>query len=93
MPLPLGRVSGLNSSQNRAEIKISQLSTPVAAPVPTRDAEAWGSGDNLPHNLEAVGAPQLWIVGVVYFYFCLFLHANLGLPEIVGQIWGVFSFG
>ena len=34
-------------------------------------------------NLEAVGAPptQLWTVNVLHFYFCLFLHVNLGLSQ------------
>ena len=57
-----------------------------------------GSGDNLPSNLEALGASppaQLWTVDVVHFYLCLFLHVNLGSSKkkIVGQIRGVFSFG
>ena len=50
-----------------------------------------------PQNFKAVGAPpppQLWTVIVVHFYFCLFLHVNLGLSKkIVGQIRVVFSFG
>ena len=35
------------------------------------------------HSLEAVGAPppQLSTVNVVHFYFCLFLHVNLGLSQ------------
>ena len=45
-----------------------------------------GSGGNLP--------AQLWTVNVVIFYFCLFLHMNLGLTQkTVGQIRGVFNFG
>ena len=39
--------------------------------------------------LEAVGAPltQLWTVNVVHFYFCLFLHVNLGFSQkIVDEI-------
>ena len=56
-------------------------------------------GATFPHNFEAVGAPgaapppQLWTVIVVNFYFCLFLHVNLGLSQkIVVKIRGVFSF-
>ena len=38
--------------------------------------------------------PELWTEKVVHFYFCLFLHVNLGLQQkILGQIRGVFSFG
>ena len=62
----------------------------------TREPGGGGSGGNLPHNFEAVGAPplQLWTVKVVHFYFCLLLHVNLGIyQKIVGQIQGVFSFG
>ena len=35
-----------------------------------------------PPNLEALGsfAPRLRTVDVVHFYFCLFLHVNLGPP-------------
>ena len=49
-------------------------------------------GVTCPHNLEAVEAPppQLWIVIVVHFYFCLFLHVNLGLPENSGPNPGSF---
>ena len=37
---------------------------------------------------------HLWSVKVVHFYFCLFLHVNLGLyQKIVDQIRRVFSFG
>ena len=55
-----------------------------------------GSGGNLPHNFEAVVAPPPPTLDceIVHFYFCLFLHVNLGLcQKIVGQIRGVFSFG
>ena len=64
-----------------------------------RDAGTRGwrvAGATCPHNFEAMGAPpsQLWTVIVVHFYFCLFLHVNLGLSQkIVGQIRGDFSFG
>ena len=38
--------------------------------------------------------PRLWTVKVIHFYFCLFLHVNLGLyQKIVDQSRGVFSFG
>ena len=66
---------------------------------PVRDAGAGGgggSGGNLPPQLGSCGGrpPKLWTVNVVHFYFCLFLHVNLGLsPKIVGQIRGVFIFG
>ena len=64
----------------------------------SRDAGAGGGsgGATCPHNLEAAGAPlpQLWTVNVIHFYFCLFLHVNLGLSQkTVDQIREVFSFG
>ena len=56
--------------------------------MPTREAgggcgEGGGGGQFARPNLEAVGAPptQLWTVNVFHFYFCLFLHVNLGLSE------------
>ena len=55
-----------------------------------------GSGGNLPPQLGSCGgaAPQLRTVNVAHFYFCLFLHVNLGLSQkIVCQIRVVFSFG
>ena len=67
-----------------------------------RSAQAQGRGSQgavgatCPRNLGAVEAPspQFWTVNVVHFYFCLFLHVNLGLSQkIVEQIRGVFSFG
>ena len=65
-------------------------------PPPGTREPGGGVGATCSHNLEAVGAPPptLWTVNVAHFYFCLFLHANLGLSQkIVGQIQGVFSFG
>ena len=57
-----------------------------------REPEGGGGGIGATWSCGGA-APQLWTVNVIYFYFCLFLHVNLGLPKIVGQIRGVFSFG
>ena len=62
----------------------------------TREPGGGAVGAACPHNLEAVGAlPPTTLDGqCVIFYFCLFLHMNLGLTQkIVGQIRGVFNFG
>ena len=63
-----------------------------------RDAEAGGGGRVVGATSPKLGSfgtvPQLWNVDFVHFYFCLFLHVNLGpSPKIVGQIRDVFSFG
>ena len=56
-----------------------------------------GSGANCPPNLEVFGvSPQLRTVDVFHFYFCLFLHVNLGPSQkkyLAGQIREVNSFG
>ena len=57
--------------------------------------EPGGSGGACPSNFWTGGAPplQLWTVNVVHFYFCLFLHVNLGPSQIIlGEIRGMFRF-
>ena len=54
----------------------------------TRERGGGGQWGQLAPQFWSCGgaAPQLWTVNIVNFYFCLFLHVNLGLPKIVGQI-------
>ena len=57
------------------------------------DAGTGGQWANLPPQLGSRGgaAPQLWSVNVVHFYFCLFLHIELGsLPKNRGPNPGSF---
>ena len=42
-------------------------------------------GQLAPTTLKLWGRrPQIWTVNAVHFYFCLFLHVNLGLSQKVG---------
>ena len=55
----------------------------------------WGQLSPITINIEAVGMsatppPQLWTDIVIHFYFCLFLHVNLGLFQKSGSNPGSF---